>query len=334
MQFVQLKRREFITLLGGSVMWPLTARAQHPSGMRRIGMLMGIAESDAGGQAWVQAFRVGIRERGWTEGDNVRVDYRWAAGVAERFQTAAAELVALKPDVILADTTPAVAALKRETLTTPFVFVRVHDPIGSGFVQSLARPGANITGFTNYEFSLGGKWLELLKEIAPSVTRVALLFNPVTAPYAATYLSTLEPAALSHRMVLSNMTVQTADEMDRAIDAFAGESNRGLLVLPDNFLFTHRDRIVALAARRRLPAVYFHESFVRSGGLISYGYNVFDMFRGAASYVDRILRGARPPDLPVQAPTKWDLIVNLQTAKALDLKVPPTLLATADEVIE
>src|SRR5262245_20297135 len=324
-----MRRRNFIAVLGAAAGWPLAARAQQPGGVRRIGLLMGIAESDGDSQAWVQTFRARLREHGWTDGDNLRIDYRWAAGVPERFQTAAAELVALKPDVILADTTPAVAALKRETRTNPLVFVRVNDPIGSGFVQSLARPGGNITGFTTYEFSMGGKWLELLKEIAPSVTRVAPLFNPVTAPYASSYLRTLEPVAPSLGMLVNNMTVQSTAEMDRAVGAFAREPNGGLLILPDNFPLVHRDRVVALAAQHRLPAVYFHEIFARSGGLLSYGYDVFDMWRSAASYIDRILRGARPPDLPVQAPTKFNLIVNLKAAKALAIEVPPTLLTRA-----
>ena len=329
-----MHRRKFITLFGGAATWPIAARAQQPGAMRRIGLLMGTAESDPDAQAWMQAFRARLREHHWTDGDNLRIDYRWAAGVAGRFQTAAAELVALKPDVILADTTPGVAALKRETRTIPLVFVRVNDPIGSGFVQSLARPGANITGFTNYEFSMGGKWLELLKEIAPSVTRVALPFNPVTAPYASAYLPTLEPAAHAHGLVLRNMTVQSTGEMERAIGAFASEPNGGLVPLPDGFLQVHRDRLVRLAAQHRLPVVYFHEIFVRSGGLLAYGYDPSWMFRSAASYVDRILRGAQPPDLPVQAPTKWNLIVNLKAAQALGIEVPAALLARADEVIE
>jgi len=326
-------RREFIILLGGAaVAWSRATMAQQTT--RRIGVLMAIAESDAEGQARLQSFRTRMRELGWTDGDNIRLDYRWAAGVADRFRTAAAELVGLKPDVILAETTPAVAALQRETQTIPIVFVRINDPIGSGFVQSLARPGGNLTGFTNFEFSMGGKWLELLKEIAPSVTRVALVFNPITAPYADSYVRVLEPVAPSHGMVLISMPVQSAAEMESAIGAFAREPSGGLLLLPDLFLVVHRDRVAALAAQHRLAAVYNNEFYARSGGLLSYGDDVLDMYRSSASYVDRILRGAKPTDLPVQAPTKFKLVINLKTAKALGLDLPPSLLARADEVIE
>ena len=328
-----MQRREFITLLGGAAAaWPLPARAQQA--VRRIGVLMPYAESDPDGQNRLQPFRTRLRELGWTDGGNVRIDYRWAAGVVDRFRTAAAELVVLKPDVILADATPSVAALQRETRTIPIVFVGVNDPIGSGFVQSLARPGGDITGFTNYEFSMGGKWLGLLKEMAPSLARVAVIFNPTTAPYADSYLRALEAAAPLLGVAVNAMPVHGTAEIDRAIGAFAREPNGGLLTLPDIFLVTHRDRILVLAAQHRLPMITTNEVYVRDGGLMSYALKVSDMFQGAASYVDRILRGTKPADLPVQFPTKFALIINLKTARALGLTVPNTLLVSADEVIE
>jgi putative ABC transport system substrate-binding protein len=322
-----------MTLLGGAAAaWPLAARAEQG---RRIGVLMARAESDPGYQAYLQGFRARIQELGWTDGDNVRIDYRWTAGVLDRFRTAAAELIALKPDVILADATPSVAAVRGQSKTTPIVFVTVNDPIGSGFVESLARPGGNITGFTNFEFSLGGKWLELLKEIAPSVKRVALLYNPITAPYFRLYLRAIETAAPLYAAQPVPMPVEEPAEMDRAIGAFARESNGGLMILSDSFLVVHRDRVIALAAQHGLPAVYGGARYYAAGGgLICYGNDAAADFRGAASYVDRILRGAKPADLPVQSPTKFLLYINLKTAKALNLTVPDKLLALADEVIE
>jgi putative tryptophan/tyrosine transport system substrate-binding protein len=274
------------------------------------------------------------QELGWTDGANVRIDYRWAAAVADRFRTAAAELVRLMPDVILAEGTPSVAALQGATQTIPIVFVGVNDPIGSGFAQSLARPGGNITGFTNYEFSMGGKWLGLLRDAAPGVKRVGVMFNPTTAPYARTYLPPLETAARTFGIALTTMLVQDTAAIDRTITEFARQSNGGLLLLPDSYMLTHRERIVALAARHRLPAISGAEPFVRAGGLMSYGAYAIEASRNAASYVDRILKGDKPLDLPVQAPTKFKLIVNLKTAKALELTVSETFLLLADEVIE
>src|SRR5262245_10611874 len=327
-----IRRREFITLLGGAAAtWPMAALAQQG---RRIGVLMARAESDPPQQAYLQAFRIRFQELGWTDGDNVRIDYRWTAGVLERFRTAAMELVALKPDVILADATPSVVALRGETQTIPIIFVNVNDPIGSGFVASLARPGGPITRFTNFEFSLGGKWLSLLKEIAPNLKRVALLYNPMTAPYFRLYLRAIETAAPLHGVEPVPMPVQEPAEIDRAVRAFAREPNGGLLLLPDSFLTVHRDRVMTLAEQYSLPAVGDAQSYARSGSLISYGFDNAAAFRGAASYVDRILRGAKPSDLPVQAPTIFRLYINLKTARALGLNVPATLLAIADEVIE
>ena len=328
-----MRRREFITLLSGvAAAWPRGARAQQA--VRRIGVLMPYAESDPDAQNRLQPIRTRLRELGWTDGDNVRIDYRWVAAVVDRFRTAAAELVDLKPDVILADSTPSVAALQRETRIIPIVFVGVSDPVAQGFVASLARPGGNITGFTNFEFSLSGKWLGLLKEIAPSLTRVAVVFNPTTAPYADSYLRPLEAAAPLLGVAVNAMPVHDTAEIDRAVGAFAREPNGGLFPLPDIFLSTHRDRILALAGQHRLPMVTFNEVWVRDGGLMSYATKVSDMFQGAASYVDRILRGTKPADLPVQGPTKFVLIINLKTARALGLTVPNALLVSADVVIE
>jgi ABC-type uncharacterized transport system substrate-binding protein len=329
-----MRRRQFITLLGGAAAWPLAARAQQRDQVRRIGVLTSRAES-ASAQADLQLFRTRIQELGWTDGGNVRIDYRFVAGAPDRFRTAAAELVALKPDVILAEATPSVAAVREQSQTIPIVFVTVNDPIGSGFVESLARPGGNITGFTNFEFSLGGKWLELLKEIAPAVKRVAVLYNPITAPYFRLYLRAIEAAAPSYRAQPVPMPVQDPAEMDRAVGEFAREPDGGLMVLSDSYLTVHRGRILELAAQHSLPAVFAGSRVsAADGGLICYGNDAAADFRGAASYVDRILRGAKPADLPVQGPTKFLLYINLKTARSLGLIVPPTLLVIADEVIE
>jgi putative ABC transport system substrate-binding protein len=296
---------------------------------------MARAESDPDYQARMQVFRTTLHELGWIDGANVRIDYRWTAGVIDRFLTAAAELVALKPDVLLADATPSVTALKNETAAIPIVFVTVNDPIGSGFVENLARPGGITTGFTNFEFSLGGKWLELLKEVAPNVKRVAVLYNPITAPYFPSYLRALQTAAPFYRADLLSMPVQAPAEIDRSIGAFARDPDEGLIVLSDSFLVVHRDRVIELAAQHNLPAVYGGtEIYTRSGGLVSYGDDAAAEYRGAASYVDRILRGTKPSDLPVQAPTKFLLSINAKTARKLGLTLPATLLAIADEVIE
>jgi putative tryptophan/tyrosine transport system substrate-binding protein len=335
MQFRQLRRREFVTLLGGmAVAWPLPLSAQHPSPMRRIGVLMGIAENDADAKPRAMAFQQGLEELGWTKGRNIRIEYRWAAADPEHMHAYAAELVALAPDLILANTTPVVAALQLATRTIPIVFVNVVDPIGPGFVDSLARPGGNITGFLIFEFSMGGKWLETLKEVAPRDKRVAIIFNPQTAPFGESFVRVVEAAAPTFAVETVSAMVHDNAELESAVASFAGKPDGSLIVLPDIFTTSHRDTIVALAARNRLPAIYPFRYFAASGGLVSDGVDGTDLFRRSASYVDRILKGEKPADLPVQAPTKYELVINLKTAKALGLSIPPTLLATADGVIE
>jgi putative tryptophan/tyrosine transport system substrate-binding protein len=311
-----MRRREFITLLGGAVaVWPLTARAQRTERMRRIGVLVGSAESDPESVPRVTAFERGLTELGWVSGRNVLIDYRWAAGEYAHMQGLAKELVELQPDVLLASSTPVVAALARETGTIPIVFVVVSDPIGSGFIESLARPGGNMTGFINIESSLGGKWLELLKETAPRISRVAVMFNPDTAPHAEYYVRPFEGAAAS--LAVKPSTAPS-----------------GLIVLPDTFTTVHRRAIISAAASSNVPAIYPFRYMAGDGGLISYGVDLVDLYRRAAPYVDRILKGGKPADLPVQQPTKFEFAINLKTAKALGLDVPSALLARADEVIE
>jgi putative ABC transport system substrate-binding protein len=334
-----MRRRDLMTLLGGAgascVSWRL-ARAQQSGGMRRIGVLMTFSDSDALAQGWLAAFRMGLDEWDWRDGRNVQIEYRWAAGDADRLRAFAKELVARPPDVIFAVTTPTVAALLRETRTLPIVFAQVSDPLGSGFVASLARPGGNVTGFTNIniESSIGGKWLQLVKQIAPAVRRVAMIYNPSTSPFSGYYLRPFEAAGPAYGVQTSAAAVDSDVDIENALGALAREPGGGFVVLPDTFTGMHRDQIVSLAARYHLPAVYPFRWFAEIGGLLSYGIDSHDMFRRAASYVDRILRGAKPADLPVQAPTKYELLINLKAAKALGLEVPPTLLATADEVIE
>jgi putative ABC transport system substrate-binding protein len=332
MQFDQLKRRKFITLLiGGATAWPLAARAQQTERMRRVGVLMNLTADDPEGQARLAAFLQGLQQLGWTDGRNVQIDYRWAAGDAGRFHRYAEELLALAPDVILASATPSVQALQQATRTVPIVFANVGDPVGMGLVASLARPGGNITGFTPLEFGFGAKWLELLKEIAPRVTRVAVLRDLTIGP---AQLSAIQAVAPSFGVELSAVGVRDADEIERTVAAFARSSNAGLIVTASTSAVVHRDLITMLAARHRLPAVYSFRYFVTAGGLISYGANSIDMYRLAAGYVDRILKGEKPADLPVQAPTKYELVINLKTAKALGLEISATVLARADEVIE
>ena len=328
-----MKRREFITLLGGAAAWPLAARAQQSDGMRRIGVLMGLAEDDPETKARLAAFRQGLDKRGWSEGRNVRIDYRFAP-VSAQAEVLAKELVAPQPDVILAHTTPVIAALQRESRTIPIVFAGVANPIGSGFVASLPRPGGNLTGVMLYEASVTGKWLAMLKEIAPNLARAAFVANPKTATFYDYYLQAAEAAAPSVGLEPVPTLVENATDIERAIGSFASAPNGGLVLIPDVAATVHRDLIIALAARHRLPAVYYSRIFVAAGGLMSYGNNFVDMFRQAASYVDRILRGDKPADLPVQAATKFEMVVNLKTAKALGLTVPPDLLVAADEVIE
>jgi putative ABC transport system substrate-binding protein len=326
-------RRDFITLLGGAAAWPLTARAQQPHGMRRIGVLMGLAEDDQATRARLAAFRQGLEKRGWSEERNVRVEYRFAPASAQA-QLLAKELVALRPEVILAHTTPVTAALQQESSTIPIVFAAIADPVGSGFVTSLPRPGGNITGVMLYEASVTGKWLAMLKEIAPNLVRAAFVANPKTATYYDYYLQAAKTAALSVGVEPVPTLVENATDIERAIGSFANAPNGGLVLLPDVTAVVHRDLIIALAGRHRVPAVYFARYWVAAGGLMSYGNDFVDVFRQAASYVDRILRGDKPADLPVQAATKFETIINLKTAKALGLTVPPGLLVAADEVIE
>ena len=328
-----MSRREFITLIGGAAALPFTARAQQPEQMRRIGVFMSLAADDRQGQARYAAFIQGLRKLGWTEGRNVQIDTRWAAANAAETRKYAAELVALAPDVILASASAAVGALLQATSTVPIVFTTVGDPVGGGIVESLARPGGNATGFMLYEYSIGGKWLELLKQIAPSVTRVAVLRDPAIAAGAGQF-GAIQSVAPSFGVELTPIGVRDAREIERAITAFAHGPNSGLIATGSAVATGHHELIITLAARHKLPAVYFERLFVISGGLISYGPDRVDPYRRAAGYVDRILKGEKPADLPVQAPTKYELVINLKTAKALGLTVPPTLLARADEVIE
>jgi len=330
-----VRRRSFITLLGGAAAaWPLAARAQQGERMRRIGVLMNLASDDAEGQARLTAFAQGLQQFGWTDGRNARIEYRWAVGDAERIRKQAAELVTLAPDVILAASgVPVVTALLQATRTVPIVFAQVIDPVGAGFVDSLARPGGNATGFMTFEYSLAGKWLELLKEIAPGVKRVAVL-RDVGSSSGIGQLGAIQSAASSFGMELSLVGMSDAGEIERAVTAFARAANGGVIVTGSTPAIVHRELITTLAARHRLPAVYASRYFVTVGGLISYGPDSIDPFRRAAGYVDRILKGEKPADLPVQAPTKYELVVNLKTAKALGLDLPSTLLARADEVIE
>jgi putative ABC transport system substrate-binding protein len=302
--------------------------------VRRIGVLMAFAPSDPEAKLRVKAFEVGLRDLGWRQGRNLRIEYRWAPNDPDVLRMLAAELVAVAPDLILAVSTPVLAALLKESTTIPMVFVQVTDPVGNGFLPNLARPGGNTTGFTNFEFSIGGKWLQMLKEIAPRTRRVGVIFNPNTAPYAKSFTQLMETAAQTLSIEQLAMPVQDTAAVEDTIDAVAHEPSSGLIVLPDASTVVYRDAIIAGAARHRLPAVYPFRFFAVSGGLLSYGTDVADAFRRAASAVDRILNGVKPADLPVQAPTKFELVINLKTSKTLGLDVPPTLLAIADEVIE
>jgi ABC-type uncharacterized transport system substrate-binding protein len=329
-----VRRREFITLIGGAAAaWPLAARAQQGERMRRVGVLIPVAADDPEAKARVAAFRQGLQQLGWTDGRNVQIDIRWAGGDAERIRTHAAELVALTPDVILAAGGVVMGPLLQATRTVPIVFTQTPDPVGAGFVASLARPGGNATGFALFEFGISVKWLELLKEIAPRVTRAAALRDPAI-PAGLGQLGAIQGVAPSFGVELSFVDVRDAPEIDRAVATFARQANTGMIVLSSAMAIFHRDLIIALAARHKLPAVYSARYFVTSGGLISYGPDTIEPHRSAAAYVDRILKGEKPADLPVQAPTKYELAINLKTAKALGLEVPPMLLARADEVIE
>jgi putative ABC transport system substrate-binding protein len=330
-----MRRREFITLVSGAAAgWPLVARAQQSDRMRRIGVLSSLAETDSEAQAWDTAFRKRLVELGWIDGRNIHFDYRWGAGSVERMQLFAKELVRLNPDVIVTISTPATAALQAETHTIPIVFAWVSDPLGSGFVASLANPGGNITGFINIEGSLSGKWLELMREIAPQVSRIGFLFNPQTAPFARYYLDTFRSAASGFAIEAIEAPVHSTEEVEVFMTKLGGEAGAGLIIMSDTSTTVYRKTIYSLADRYRLPTIYPYRFFVAEGGLMSYGINVADLLRGAASYVDRILRGEKPNELAVQQPTKFELIVNLKTANALGLTIPPALLVAADEVIE
>ena len=330
-----MRRREFITLVGGvAAAWPLSARAQQPERLLRIGVRMGYAENDAEAKSWITALVEALKKLGWIEGRNVQIDYRWASGNIERLRSYAGELLGLKPDLILAGSTPALAAAYQQTRAIPIVFANVADPIGQGFVSSLAHPEGNVTGFTSLEFSIAAKWIEILKEILPSLTQAALLYNPETAPYFPAFLGAINTAASSFGVKTIITPVHDAADVERAVSAFGHELNGGIVVVPSAFVTIHRQLIFDQVARYRLPAVYGFSYYAYTGGLISYGINVRDMYIRAASYIDRILKGERPAELPIQAPTKFELVINLKTAKALGLTVPQALIARADEVIE
>jgi putative ABC transport system substrate-binding protein len=330
-----MRRRAFITLIGGAASaWPLAARAQQGGSIRRIGMLMGWSESDPQYRSRIDAFVRVLAQSGWAEGRNIRIDVRWTNGDADRAGVLAKELVALQPDVIFAGTTPVTVALQGETRTIPIVFAPVSDPVGDGLVASLPRPGGNITGFINIEAAMGGKWLELLKEVAPRLRRVAIMFNPDTAPGGGSYyLGPFEAAARSLAVEPTQARVHSDAEIETAITGL-GREEAGLVVMDDSFTSIHRGTVISQAARNNVPAIFSNVFVPREGGLISYGTNNVDLFLRAATYVDRILRGAKPGDLPVEIPTKFDLVVNLKTAKALGLTIPEALLLRADEVIE
>jgi putative ABC transport system substrate-binding protein len=334
-----MRRRAFITLLGGaaavsSMSWPLAARAQQPGAMRRIGVLMSFAETDPEGQAFFAAFREGLQKLGWAEGRNIRIDSRWANVDVQAMQRFAKELVALQPALILSQSTPVTESVLQHTRTVPIIFANVADPVGSGLVAGLPRPGGNVTGFITMEGSMAGKWLELLKEIAPRVARVAFLFNPATAPYFEYYVNPFKAAAASIGVEAIAAPVHSASELESLVTAQAREPNTGLIVMPDGFMNVHRAEITSLADRYRFPAVYPFRFFTEVGGLLSYGSDTLDIFRRCAIYADRILKGIKPSELPVQAPVKFEMVVNVKTAKALGLEIPPSFYWRADEVID
>ena len=333
MQFAHLRRREFITLVGGAAVWPLAARAQQGEPVRRVGVLMHTAADNPEGQAGVAALQQALEKLGWTDGRNVRIDTRWGANDVARDRQYSAELIALTPDLLLASGTVSAAEFQHATRIIPIVFVLVSDPVGAGLVDMLSRPGRNTTGFMNFEYSLSGKWLELLKQIAPGLTRAAVVRNP-TNPASIAQFSAVQALAQSLGVEVSAVNVRDAGDIERAVAALARSANGGLIVTPSGGSSVHRDLIITLAARHKLPAVYSDRFNVTGGGLLSYGPDRIDQFRRAAGYVDRILKGEKPADLPVQAPTKYELVINLKTAKALGVEMPLTLLARANEVIE
>jgi putative ABC transport system substrate-binding protein len=330
-----MRRRRFLVLLGGGTAWPLVASAQQSNQARRVGVLMAIRENDLLRPSYVEAFTEGLRAAGWLDGKNIQLDYRWAGPDIDRIKQAAKEIIAGRPSVVIAHTSPATIALMSETSTTPIVFVTVTEPLAQGFVKSLANPGGNVTGFMNFEFSMGGKWIEILKEILPEVKQAKVMFNPETAPGGGDiFLRSIEAGARSLAIEVGSVSVRSSGEIEAAIATLGGASATGLIIPPDIFLTANRAAIVQFAAKFRVPTIYQYDYFVRDGGLISYGVNFPDLFRRAGGYVDRVLNGASPANLPVQAPTKFQLVVNLKTAKALGLTLPPTLLTRADEVIE
>ena len=331
-----MRRRNFIEgIIGAAVVWPLVAHAQQGERMRRVGVLMGFAENSPDGQRQAGALRKGLEELGWVDSRNMRIDLRWAGGDPERMRLLARELVALQPDVLVSHSISASIAVLQETRAIPVVFVNVSDPVGGGLVATFAHPGGDATGFVNFEPSMGGKWLEVLKDLDPTIGRVAFMFNPDTAPAGGRhYLPAFETGAAALAVEPTIARVHNTVEIEQAISVLARQPNGGLIVTPDIFLASHRDLIIELAARYRVPAIYAFRIYPDAGGLISYGNDAVAIFERAASYVDRILKGAKPADLPVQAPTKFELVINLKTAKALGIEVPPTLIARADEVIE
>jgi ABC-type uncharacterized transport system substrate-binding protein len=328
-------RREFITLLGGAAAaWPLAAWAQQGERVRRIGVLLNLSENDLEAQRLITAFREALAQLGWNDGRNLRIDYRWAGGDVGRIRTLAKELMELTPDITVGYGTPVVVALQQLTRSIPIVFLSVTDPVGQGLVESLTHPGGNITGFAVFEISLGTKWLEVLKQMTPGLKRVVTIYNPKTAPYYPLYLRAIEQAAPSFAVETIALEVNNDAEIEHAISAAAGQSGGGLIVMPDTFNMVHRRTTIGLAAQHRLPAIYYFPFFAREGGLISYGPDEIDMFRRTAGYVDRILKGAKASDLPVQQPIAFRLVINLKAAKALEVTVPDKLLVAADEVIE
>jgi putative ABC transport system substrate-binding protein len=334
---IRIRRREFIATLGSgaAIAWPLAVRAQQADRMRRIGVFVPLAESDQEGQRIIEVFQNGLRDLGWIEGRNIHIDYRWSPGAdTSRIRAIAAELVESNPNLILASATEGLAAFSNATKTIPTVFVAVSDPVGQGFVSNLARPGGNITGFTAFEFSMGGKWIEILKQIAPRLTRVAVLFNPKTAPYFALFLRSIDSGAASVGLPWIEAPVHDVTEIEPAITGFAREPDTGMICPSDSFTSVHRKTIISLAANHRLPTIYAWREFVPDGGLVAYGINRADQYRRAAGYVDRILRGARPGELPIQQPIKFELVINVKTAKELGIEVPISMQLLADEVIE
>jgi putative ABC transport system substrate-binding protein len=329
-----MRRRDFITLIGSTAAaWPRAAHAQQPERVRRIGVLMSFGANDPEAQSRAAAFENGLRQLGWVRGHNLSIEYRWADN-SDVLRTYATELVGMAPDLILVNSTPAIAALQEQRQAVPIVFTQVTDPVGEGLVLNLAHPGGHVTGFTSFEFSIGTKWLEMLKEVAPRVMRVALIFNPETAPFAELFWRPVEAAAPSFAIVAISAGAPTFADLESMVDKFAREPNGSLMVLPDVSTLNYREALIGLAARHRLPTVYPFRIFAANGGLLSYGTDVNDVFRRVASYVDRLLKGADPGKLPIQSPNKYELVINLKTAKALGLELSPKLLALANEVIE